>query len=122
MTTTTALTARASGIAAAVVACAEAALSLPANDNAGLAWRLEDDREHIDDRAFAAEVIDRNSAALAPVIEAGVAAGFWRAYAVTYPRAAVRIRSARPFSRSVERRVRTLHAMLTAAGVSTRWG
>ncbi len=109
MTTTNALTARASGLVAAVTAICDGALSLPANDNAGLAWRLADDAAHDDDRAFGVDVI----AAALPSL--------WRSYSVTSPRAAVRLRSAQEFSRSVNRRVRTLHAMLRAAGVAVEW-
>lgn len=125
MTTTTrtasALSTRAAGIVAAVAAIAEAALSLPANDDGGLAFRLEDDAAYPNDEAFACEVIDRNAATLAPAI-ADAAPSLWRVRAVTSPRAAVRLRLAQPYSRSVNRRVRTLHAMLRAAGVAAEWG
>jgi len=120
-TNTAALSPRAAGIVAAVAAIAEAALSLPANDDGGLAFRLEDDAPFIDDVAFAAEVIDRNAATLAPAI-AAAAPSLWRVRAVTSPRAAVRLRLAQPYSRSVNRRVRTLHAFLRAAGVAVEWG
>jgi hypothetical protein len=119
-TNTARLSLRAAGIVASVAACAEAALGLPANDNAGMAFRLEDDAPFIDDRAFAAEVIDRNAATLAPAIAAAVPS-LWRAYAVTYPRAAVHMSLKQPYSGSVNRRVRTLHAFLRAAGVAAEW-
>lgn len=124
MTTTTrtaALSPRAAGIVAAVAAIAEAALSLPANDDGWLAFRLEDDAPFIDDVAFACEVIDRNASTLAPAI-AAAAPSLWRVRAVTSPRAAVRLRLAQPYARSVNRRVRTLHAFLRAAGVAVEWG
>lgn len=120
MTTRPALSPRASGLVAAVCACADAALSLPANDNGGLAFRLDDDAAYDDDRAFAVEVIDRNAATLAPVIAAGVPS-LWRAQHSTSPRSVVALRLAQPFSRSVNRRVRTLHALLRAAGVAVDW-
>ena len=119
MTTATALSPRASGLVAAVIACADAALGLPANDNGGLAFRIVDDAAY-DDRAFAVEVIDRNASTLAPVIAAGVPL-LWRAQHSTSPRSIVTLRLSQPFSRSVNRRVRTLHAFLRAAGVAVDW-
>jgi uncharacterized protein YggE len=118
--TTTALSPRASGLVAAVIACADAALSLPANDNGGLAFRLDDDAPYSDDRAFAVEVVDRNASTLAPAIAAGVPS-LWRAQHCTSPRSVVTLRLAQPYSRSVNRRVRTLHAFLRAAGVAVDW-
>ena len=115
-----ALSPRASGLVAAVCACADAALSLPANDNGGLAFRLTDDAAYDDDRAFAVEVIDRNASTLAPVIAAGVPS-LWRAHHSTSPRSVVSLCLAQPYSRSVNRRVRTLHALLRAAGVAVDW-
>ena len=57
---------------------------------------------------------------LAPVL-AGTVGPLWRAYVVTYPRAAVGLRSKHVASRSTNRRVRTLHAFLRAAGVAAEW-
>ena len=119
-TTTAALSPRLAGIAAAVLACTEAALSLPGNDNGGLAFRLADDEAYPDDDRLGVDVIDRRAADLAPVL-AGTVGPLWRAYAVTYPRAAVGLRSKHVASRSTNRRVRTLHAMLRAAGVAVEW-
>ena len=119
-TRTAALSPRASGLVAAVIACADAALSLPANDNAGMGWRIEDDAAYDDDRAFGVEVVDRNASTLAPVIAAGVPS-LWRARHSTSPRSVVTLRLSQPYSRSVNRRVRTLHAMLRAAGVAVEW-
>lgn len=115
-----ALSPRASGLVAAVCACADAALSLPANDNGGMAFRLTDDAAYDDDRAFAVEVVDRNASTLAPAIAVGVPS-LWRAHHSTSPRSAVSLRLAQPFSRSVNRRVRTLYAFLRAAGVAVDW-
>ena len=39
----------------------------------------------------------------------------------TSPRSVVTLRLAQPYSRSVNRRVRTLHAFLRAAGVAVDW-
>ena len=119
-TTITGLSPRASGLVAAVCACADAALGLPANENGGLAFRLDDDAPFIDDRAFAVEVVDRNASTLAPAIAAGVPS-LWRAHHSTSPRSVVTLRLAQPYSRSVNRRVRTLHAFLRAASVSVDW-
>ena len=119
-TRTAALSPRASGLVAAVCACADAALSLPANDNGGLAFRLDDDAPFTDDRAFAVEVVDRNASTLALVIAAGVPS-LWRAHHSASPRSVVTLRLAQPYSRSVNRRVRTLHALLRAAGVAVDW-
>lgn len=115
-----ALSPRASGLVAAVCACADVALSLPANDNGGLAFRLDDDAPFTDDRAFAVEVVDRNASTLALVIAAGVPS-LWRAHHSASPRSVVTLRLAQPYSRSVNRRVRTLHALLRAAGVAVDW-
>ena len=115
---TATLSPRASGLVAAVIACADAALSLP--DNGGLAFRLDDDAPYTDDRAFGVEVVDRNASTLAPVIAAGVPS-LWRAHHSTSPRSVVTLSLAQPYSRSVNRRVRTLHAMLRAAGVAMEW-
>lgn len=117
---TATLSPRASGLVAAVIACADAALSLPANDNGGLAFRIEDDAPYADDRAFAVEVVDRNASTLAPAIAAGVTS-LWRAHHSASPRSVVALRLSQPYSRSVNRRVRTLHAMLRAAGVAVEW-
>jgi hypothetical protein len=119
-TTNAALSPRLAGIAAAVVACTEAALSLPANDNGGLAFRLADDEAYPDDARLGVDVIDRRASDLAPVLEAAIGS-LWRAYAVAYPRAAVGLRSKHVASRSTNRRVRTLHALLRAAGVAAEW-
>ena len=119
-TTNAALSPRLAGIAAAVVACADAALGLPANDNGGMAFRLADDEAYPDDARLGVDVIDRRAADLAPALAATVGP-LWRAYAVTYPRAAVGLRSKHVASRSTNRRVRTLHAFLRAAGVAVEW-
>jgi hypothetical protein len=84
-----------------------------------MAFRLEDDAPFINDESFAVEVYDRNAATIAAALATGP---LWRAYAVTSPRAAVRLRCAQPYARSVNRRVRTLHAFLRAAGVAVEWG
>ncbi len=117
--TTATLSPRASGLVAAVCACATAALSIPDNDNAGLAWRLSDDEAHTDDRPAGVDVRDRNAAALVPVIAEGLPS-LWRVWHTTGPNA-VAIRKGQAYSRSVGRRVRTLHAFLTAAGVDVAW-
>jgi hypothetical protein len=83
-----------------VIACADAALSLPANDNGGLAFRLDDDAPYSDDRAFAVEVVDRNASTLAPAIAAGVPS-LWRAQHCTSPRSVVTLRLAQPYSRNL---------------------
>jgi hypothetical protein len=119
-TTTAALSPRLAGIAAAVLACADAALSLPGNDNGGMAFRIADDEAYPDDARLGVDVIDRRARDLAPVIEAAIGP-LWCAYAVAYPRAAVGLRSRHVASRSTNRRVRTLHALLRAAGVAAEW-
>lgn len=118
--TTAALSPRLSGIAAAVIAATEAALSLPANDNAGLAWRVDDAAEHLDDRRTGIVVLDRCAADLAPVIAAGVSADWWRAYAERSP-SGVSLRPVARSSRAMQRRVRTLIELLRAAGVRCEW-
>lgn len=60
-TTTAALSPRLAGIAAAVVACADAALSLPGNDNGGLAFRIADDEAYPCDDFLGVDVIDRRA-------------------------------------------------------------
>lgn len=119
-TTTAALSPRLAGIAAAVLACTEAALSLPANDNGGMAFRLADDEAYPDDARLGVDVVDRRAADLAPVLESAVGP-LWRAYASRGGRAAVALRSKHVASRSTNRRVRTLHAFLRAAGVACDW-
>ena len=82
-TTTAALSPRLAGIAAAVLACTEAALSLPANDNGGMAFRLADDEAYPDDARLGVDVVDRRAADLAPVLESAVGP-LWRAYTQDY--------------------------------------
>lgn len=50
------LSPRSAALASSIAACALAALSLPENDNAGLAWRLADDAPHTDDARRVIEV------------------------------------------------------------------
>ena len=120
MTNTARLSPRLAGIVAAVAACAEAALSLPANDDGGLAFRLEDDEAYPDDARLGVDVVDRRARDLAPVLEAAIGP-LWRAYPALGGRAAVALRLRHVASRSTNRRVRTLHAFLRAAGVAVEW-
>jgi len=119
-TTTAALSPRLAGIAAAVVACADAALSLPGNDDGGLAFRLADDEAYPCDDSIGVDVVDRRARDLAPVLEAAIGS-LWRTYPALGGRAAVALRLRHVASRSTNRRVRTLHAFLRAAGVAAEW-
>ncbi len=119
-TTTAALSPRLAGIAAAVVACADAALSLPGNDNGGLAFRIADDEAYPCDDFLGVDVIDRRARDLAPVLEVAIGS-LWRTYPALGGRAAVALRLRHVASRSTNRRVRTLHAFLRAAGVAVEW-
>lgn len=120
--TTARLSPRLAGLVAAVIAASEAALSLPANDNAGLAFRIEDDAEYIDDRLVAIEVCDRSARDLASAIAAGVDASWWRVDHKKWPQSAVSLRiNAHRWSRSKSRRTTTLLRILEAAGVRAMW-
>lgn len=120
------LSPRSAALASCIVACAEAALCLPANDNAGLAWRLADDEPYTDDDRRVVEVHTRVARTIAPAVVEGVegadapARGWWRVGAEYRGKAMVNLCARMPLSRSVARRTRALVELLRAAGVTAR--
>lgn len=116
----TTLSPRAESIASAIVTCADAALNLAANDNAGLAWRIADAEPFIDDVRGHVEVETRIARAIMPTVRAGVDPAFYRVDAETYPRSAISLWRQEVYSRCAMRRQRTLWRLLETVGFKVR--
>lgn len=109
---------------AAVVTAIVVAMDLhPANDNAGLAWRLADDEPHVDDFRPSVDVRHRDARRIAPALaeamKAAPMAGAWLMYGVgdCCGRVAARFGSNLVASRATRRRLATVTELLRAGGL-----
>lgn len=96
----------------------------PANDNAGLAWRLADDAPHVDDYRPSVDVRHRDARRIAPALADAVKAApmgrAWLMYGYSRGsrgRAEVSFNSDLVASRGTNRRLRAAHELLRAGGL-----
>jgi len=120
MSTAAAITPRTAAVVAAIVT----AMDLhPANDNAGLAWRLGDDEPYVDDFRSSVDVRHRDARRIAPALDATVRAApmasAWLVYGVgdCCGRVAVRFGSGLVASRATRRRLAVVTELLRAGGL-----
>lgn len=115
-TDTKPLSDRAVELAALVSAAERAAATPPANDNAGLGWRVDDAAPYTDDARQSVRIASRVARAAAPIVAQLLPADLWRVGFALSP-AAVRLRPETEWSRATLRRVRTLLAFARAVGL-----
>jgi len=118
--TTAALSPRSAAVVCAIVVAMDL---FPANDNAGLAWRLADDAPHVDDYRPSVDVRHRDARRIAPALADAVKAApmgrAWLMYGAgeCCGRAAVRFGSDLVASRATHRRLAAVTALLRAGGL-----
>lgn len=113
-TNTERLSPRAEAEVRSIVSCAEASMNLPANDNAGLAWRVADAEPHEDDHRYEIAAYTRIARKVAEHAETALR-GTWYA-SKHYSLGCVRLRTWHPASNATRRREKTLRGYLAAAG------
>ena len=110
------LSARAQTEIARLALCGEIAMCIPANENAGLAWRVEDAEPNMDDHRRNIIAATRIAKVVAPEVGRALA-GSWYVHK-DHHAARIEFRTYHPASRATRRREKTLAALLPLVGLS----